>query len=551
MADDFTLQELLNEQEWRRCFPDWNSTSNLEKAEAFAHFCRTHWRIQHPDPEKGRIPFELSDSQQDALECILEERYALFLKARQIGFSTLVASFCFWVTWGYDSRRVVMLSIGQREAIKLLQIAKFGYRALPIWLKHHGSHCSMTQEKMVFGNDSSIESLPSGVDPARGETVFLAVLDEWASLKNPDDAWASVEPIADIGGRVIALSTAKGEGNIFHKQWVGSKGGGNGTNRFRGMFFPWWACAAKDRDQEWYDFKARDTPDWQMAQEYPDNPDDAFLRSGRPVFNLSVIRKWQHTEPMAKGHLERPERKIVLVEDGGPLSIWEMPDEKHKYAIGADVAEGLEHGDYSSAHVMDAKTRRVVAHWHGHADADLFGSEILSLLGWFYNSALMGVERNNMGGATLKALQRVGYQPIYRQRSQQLRHPQPTESLGWYTMPSTKGMAIGELQGEIRGKQDDEGNWGVDGLVLPDVETTQELRTFVRDGQGRMRGSPHDDRVMSLAIALQMLKHVHLREYQVKQEPPPGTMGYFDRWIEQHSRKFISHIGQHSVRNIA
>jgi hypothetical protein len=36
--------------------------------------------------------------------------------------------------------------------------------------------------------------------------------------------------------------------------------------------------------------------------------------------------------------------------------------------------------------------------------------------------------------------------------------------------------------------------------------TIAELRTFIREQNGKMHGSPHDDRVMSLAIANQMLE---------------------------------------------
>jgi hypothetical protein len=45
-----------------------------------------------------------------------------------------------------------------------------------------------------------------------------------------------------------------------------------------------------------------------------------------------------------------------------------------------------------------------------------------------------------------------------------------------------------------------------------------------------MHGSPHDDRVMSLAISNQMLKYVFLKEYRAKDEPPPGTWGH---WLKQ------------------
>ena len=44
-----------------------------------------------------------------------------------------------------------------------------------------------------------------------------------------------------------------------------------------------------------------------------------------------------------------------------------------------------------------------------------------------------------------------------------------------------------------------------------------------------MHGSPHDDRVMALAIATQMLKYVWLREYQPITTPPPGTFGWFEK----------------------
>ena len=47
------------------------------------------------------------------------------------------------------------------------------------------------------------------------------VVDELGLLPNSEEAWAAIEPIADVGGRVIMLGTAHGEGNLFHKLWVG------------------------------------------------------------------------------------------------------------------------------------------------------------------------------------------------------------------------------------------------------------------------------------------------------------------------------------------
>ena len=41
----------------------------------------------------------------------------------------------------------------------------------------------------------------------------------------------------------------------------------------------------------------------------------------------------------------------------------------------------------------------------------------------------------------------------------------------------------------------------------------QELRTFTRNERGSMSGSPYDDRVMALALAVQMRKYAFVPEY--------------------------------------
>jgi hypothetical protein len=67
------------------------------------------------------------------------------------------------------------------------------------------------------------------------------------------------------------------------------------------------------------------------------------------------------------------------------------------------------------------------------------------------------------------------------------------------------------------------------GLRLYDTETIAELRTYVREGDGKMHGSPHDDRVMSLAIANQGLKYVYLDQYKRKPPPPVMSLAWFSQ----------------------
>ena len=144
-------------------------------------------------------------------------------------------------------------------------------------MKFRGPPANMTQTKIEFSNESYIESLPSASDPARGESVSLVVIDELAYLPNSDEAWSSIEPIADIGGRVIALSTAQGEGNLFHTLWVGAT---TTPEPVQSHVPP--VVGERTRRRMVRTRRRRDLPEWQLAQEYPDNPDDAFLKSGAP-----------------------------------------------------------------------------------------------------------------------------------------------------------------------------------------------------------------------------------------------------------------------------
>ena len=326
-AQEYTFQELWEENEWRKCAPDTKDPNEL--LAGFLYFCENYWYIRHP--EQGRIRFNLFEAQVESIDSWLRTRYSIVLKARQIGFSTLVATFAFWNSFFYKDRPVLLLSRTEREAIKLLQKAKYGAKFMPEWMRWRGPPTNDTQTKIEFSNGSYVESLPSASDPARGESAYLIVVDELAFLPNSEEAWGAIEPVADVGGRVIMLSTANGEGNLFHSLWVGAR---TGANRFTPMFHPW---SANGRSQEWYDGKKQDLPEWQMAQEYPDNEDDAFLKSGRPVFNLERLRDIETRDPVARGYLDS---SLKFIEDGGALRIWEWPEEDGRYVIGCRSITG-------------------------------------------------------------------------------------------------------------------------------------------------------------------------------------------------------------------
>ena len=269
----YTVSEIKQEAEWRKCVRDEQ------------YFLENYWHIAHP--AQGRILFDLRSAQEEALQHWRDHRYSLTLKARQIGWSTLVAAHQFWLAFFHPDQNIIDLSRTEREAVLLLRKTKYGFKHLPDWMLERGPASLVEhQQRMGFDNGSQITSMPSASDPARGESASLIVVDEWAFLPNPEEAWASIEPVADIGGRIIGLSTANGSGNFYHQLWVGAT---TGANKFAPMFFPW--SATEDRGDAWYQEKIESMLPWQLAQEYPTTPEEAFVKSGNPVFDLDVLQE--------------------------------------------------------------------------------------------------------------------------------------------------------------------------------------------------------------------------------------------------------------------
>ena len=118
------------------------------------------------------------------------------------------------------------------------------------------------------------------------------------------------------------------------------------------------------------------------------------------------------------------------------------------------------------------------------------------------------------------------------------RNPQISDTMGWRTTAVSKPLAIDELNAAVRDES----------ILIYDKNTIAELRTFVREANGKMHGSPHDDRVMSLAISNQMLKYVWLPEYRQDREPLKNSLEWWERFIIQEAVPKEARIGAFNHR---
>ena len=237
----------------------------------------------------------------------------------------------------------------------------------------------------------------------------------------------------------------------------------------------------------------------QFQQEYPSTPEEAFIASGRPRFNVSKLKKYlRHTEEGATGNLFYDGQGNVKFElnKNGYVTIWNYPKRDKFYCIGADVAEGLIDGDYSVGIVGSQEDMKVDAMFHGHIDPDLFGEELVKLAK-FYNQAYVGVEANNHGLTTLKSIQKKDYYNIYFSKVHDQITDKLTQKIGWHTNAKTKPLMIDKLAEFIR-----EEYIGIKSKLI-----VRELLTYVIDDKGSTNAQEgcHDDTVMALAIWLQVI----------------------------------------------
>lgn len=541
----------------------------LDIRKDFYKYCRNNLWIK--DKSAKIVRFEPNIAQRALIDYVLwciQHKVpirVIILKARQMGLSTAVEALIYW--WTSTNKNITSVIIGHEDksAKNLYTMFRRYYdNSNPLFKPsiHYNTRTDLSFERVdEAGNQVGLNSIiktatAKNTSAGRSDTIQCLHASEVGEWENGEELVASImQTVPDLPNTMIFLeSTAKGRGNYFHKEWRNAE---KGINNFVPFFFPWWLIDGYEVwDDEplgdlteyevflsellvkgftthfgevfkvdpakipakikFYRRKAKDfasTPE-RMFQEYPSVAKEAFIASGRAVFDVLALERLEKDAEeinesnyyniiLGETHEDYVIDKVKYVDREeedfsyiGPLKIWKHPEPGHEYVIGADVAEGLAHGDYSVAEVVDTQTMETVARWRGHLDPDKFG-ELLGALGTFYNYALIGVEVNNHGLTTIQKLRDTFYTNLYkRDKGYDEDFEEPTSNLGWKTDVRTKRLAIDDLVRLIR-----------DGINKdPDKVFIDEAFAFVRDERGRMNAEEgeHDDTVMAKAIAFQL-----------------------------------------------
>jgi hypothetical protein len=471
-------------------------------------------------------PFTLNEAQRRLLEAI-DDQYSregkvrvIILKARQMGLSTLVGGWLYWWISQHKAQKGLVVTHHSDSTRALFDLTKRYHENVPQMLKPHTRYSSRRELSFDILDSSYVVATAGGDGVARGETITHAHLSElafWAASTANDNLNGILQAIPNTSGTAVFIeSTANGVSGVFYELWRGAIEGKIG---FIPVFLPWYIqdeyrevvpdgiertpdeddlVAKLGLDDAQLMFRrrkiAQNGPDLWM-QEYPSTAEEAFLTSGRPVFNSQQLQKALDTvkDPVGRLAYENGEWRE---HPRGELTTYLRHDPGENYYIGADTAMGVRGGDWSVAQVFDSKKRQVAV-FRAQIHPDYF-AELLYALGMFYNEARIIAENNNHGILTCTRLGKdMAYGNFYTEVQVDKLTDRETIKLGFTTTAKTKPLIIDQLRASMRENE----------IELNDKTTIREMLTYIVNENGNMEAESgcHDDCVMALAL----VNHIH------------------------------------------
>ena len=438
------------------------------------YFTTNYGRISHP--QKGTIPFKAYDYQNQLLRDFVDYRFNIILKARQLGISTITASYVSWLMLFHKDKNILVVATKLQTATNLVKKVKALIKNLPQWMQI-ASITVDNRTSFELSNGSQIKGSSTSGDAGRSEALSLLVIDEAAHVEKLSELWTALYPTLSTGGRCIALSTPNGVGNWFHQNCVEAEAG---TNDFYMTTLMW--EAHPDRDKKWFEKETRNMSKRQIAQELECN----FNVSGETVIHPDDIQ-WYLERTVAPEYRTGFDRNYW---------IWRRYDPEKTHLVVADVARG-DGKDNSAFHVFELETMEVVAEYVGKPTPEEFADILYNVAGEYGNPMLV-IENNNIGYAVLKKLLDKGYPNIYHSTKGDHQYVDPVAAQwqsnvipGFTTSSKTRPLIVAKMEEFMRNKL----------IKINSSRLLSEMKTFIwHQGRPQAMRSYNDDLVMSFAI---------------------------------------------------
>jgi len=496
----------------------------------FSRFAANAWRIY--SKEGPAVPYVLNPAQR-AIEAIAQRQRRAkrpvrirILKFRQAGASLYCSTrFGLWPCISQEGTGA--LSIADKQKLVGQWVRRL--RSLLAQLPERPSMGAESAEELWFDKLGSRYAIASagGKTPGMGDTLRYVHCSELASWDDPDgvlfDLIPAVPAIPDSA--IVQESTGRTVGDWWYQRYHEAKRGAEG---YAALFLPWHiqpeyrtdpsgitdltpyeqrlTKIGVDRHQlawrRWMLIDEFHGDENAFANQYPADEDEAFLAGGQNVFPPEQVRLARETvrPPIWRGTIlpkDSPAEFQLVGADGGDLLIWEHPDERYHYVIGADCMWGeREKPDFDTAFVECLETGRVCAKLKGRYPLALWG-RLLASLGYHYNAAMLAPERNAQAATALMPLL-LGLVAPWRYPNVWVRTDDVSlkghrpQDYGWFTGPASKGELIQFAQtATVEGRFD----WC-------DETTVDQMASYIRDDQAKLTApeGAFDDDLMARMI---------------------------------------------------
>lgn len=367
------------------------------------YFIEKYCIVRHP--LRGLVPFILYPYQKKAITSFIAHDRVIINKARQLGYSTVVAVFIVWLILFRNDKEVLIIANQEKTAKNLLKKVKLAFAKLPEWL-YLADIERKNETEFALSNGSSVFASAASDDAGRSHAVSLLVFDEAAHIQRMGEIWKAAASTVSTGGKILALSTPCGLGNWFHEYFTKAESGENPD------WYPitthWWenpeyAEGLEESSQSpggytspWFKKATQGWTRQEIAQEYL----TSFIESGENYFNVETMEYYESlcVEPIRK---EGPDRN---------LWIWKDPIPGYRYLISADASHGSGE-DFSTFYVQELKDMEMVAEYKAKLQPDLLG-ELMVEIGERYNNAYLCPEAQGIGNVTGYTIKNLDYRNL-------------------------------------------------------------------------------------------------------------------------------------------
>lgn len=482
-------------------------------------WCRYFLKIV--DKQGQLVPFRFNPEQRQLIGNM--GKYNIVLKSRQLGITSVACALSLYYCHVERDTVCILVSYSQDSARGIFDKLKTIYREIPDGIRMED--VANNRSELKFANGSRILVCCNGSkDVARGLTVKFVHLSEYAFFESgrARKNLLAIEQALRPDGKIIVESTANGL-NHFSELWSKAE---SGDNMYKPFFFGWITdkrmfaaeyiefCNHYKRvngklpelnelsEQErslmnigasleqivWRRLKIANSSEEEFRQEFPANPLEAFVTTGRNVFSAALIHDLLAN---IQASIKAPEQFMSY-----PLTFWKLPQAGVRYFIGVDVSEGVGL-DKSVIEVLDEDCCQC-AELYSDTIKPYRLAELLLALAIYYNSALCVIEKASAGHIVVDKMRNdYRYSNLYKSK-QYDGAGFVRKRAGWITDAKSRPLMIGDFIELFENGR----------LWINSKTLFSEMKTFVAKESGRTEheGKTGDDCVIAFALALQGVK---------------------------------------------